>query len=66
MKIKIDSCYYRTFFCGLPLHISCINSKLGLKKCVLEDVKCTELIKERATVLLGFCGGDDEHFRRDG
>jgi hypothetical protein len=42
---SIDSYRYRTFLCGLPLQISSTNSKLGLKKCVLEDVKCIELTK---------------------
>lgn len=45
MTISIDSYRYGTFLCGLPLQISSINSKLGLKKCILEDVKCIELTK---------------------
>jgi hypothetical protein len=42
---SIDSYHYRAFLCGLPLQISSINSKFGLQKYVLEEVKCIELIK---------------------
>jgi hypothetical protein len=45
IKIKIDSCRCWTLSCDLPLHISCIDSKLGVKKCVLEDVNCIKLIQ---------------------